>query len=808
MVRESGAGRIRHLPDGHAIGLPSPTNALIDRADEMETVRDALLGDEIRLITLAGTAGIGKTRLAVEIARELASCFPDAVWFIDLSNVSDLNSIPSAILDVFGMRGVPAFSALDRLHEYLGERHLLLILDNFEHIGAGAGVLSDLLASHANLRILVTSRHPLRLKWENTLTLHPLHVPDRGELQSLEGVSAASAVQLFVQSAQAVRLDFHLTPENVGDVVAICTYLEGIPLAIELAAGWTTLLPPSTIRKYLSSDPSFLHSRTRDVPARQQSLVAALDWSYDLLDSQEQALLRRLSVFVGGFTLDAAMAVAPDVVPDLLDGLASLVDRSLLQLQPEDDAALERHFYLLETIRTYALIRLEEHGEREEAQRSHALYYVSLAEREQAKVRHAGYFIASTTLPLPEDSTSQPESTFSCLDREYANLRAAFSWTEGAGEPEMELNLAIALSTYWWTRALLEEGTCWLEDALRRNPDAPPAQRTRALSGAGMLLRQQGKFEQAQSLLEEALSLARTVGDSFLLGGTLLNLATVRVGVDESQLDAAVALVQEALTVAQESGDVWGVALARVYLAFGELFRLEGGSAEGHLTEALSSLEELGDSRSAAVVWLLLAVAASLQGDATRAVSALAEGVGSASTLDDPNVIASCADTAAWLIRGDAPLRAAILVGASDAIRETGFARTPYERHLHMQVKDDLELRLREPELESARKQGRELTLEHVLELLEDEDALAPVPDLDGMSEADLQLSDREVEILRLMSEGMSNKQIADTIFVSEGTAKLDIRSIYRKLGAHNRAQAIGIAAERGLIRESPAQSV
>jgi non-specific serine/threonine protein kinase len=784
--------------------LPSFASDLIGRTDDVATARRVLLGGEVRLLTLVGPAGIGKTRLSVEVAHGLASSLPDGVWFVDLSDVNDVESIPAAIVEVLGPHDAASSSDLARLHELLEARQLLLILDNFEQVGEGAGVLTELLASHPGLRILVTSRNPLHLKWEHTFILHPLHVPEGQELQNFDDIANSAAVRLFVQSAQSVRLDFALTPENMQDVVAICAYLEGIPLAIELAAAWTTLLPPATILTYLRSDPSFLHSRVRDVPARQQSLSAALDWSYDLLDVHEQELLRRLSVLLGGFTLDAARAVAGDTVPDMLDGLASLVDRSLVQLQPEDDLETERRFYLLETVRTNLLGRLEEHGELETAQKSHALYYLELAERERAKIRHLGCFIAPAVLPLPDDDGWQPESTFWLLDREYDNLRAALAWTERAGANEVGIKLAVALAPYWWIRALLAEGARYMEEAIRQNPDAPAALRARALDGLGTLLRRGGQPARAHALLEEALRLARTACDPPLLDTVLIDLATVELGEDESQLEAGTTPFQEALLTLRDGGDVWGVAVARSYLALAELFRLRGSSAEGCLRQVLSTFEDLGDSRSAGIVWLLLAAAAGLQDDGSQASSALAEATARLRDLDESSAIASCADLAAWLIRANDPLRAAILVGAADGVRETGFARSPYERRLHTEVMDDLQDRMHETDLESAVKQGRALTVAQILRVLDHQNAHSPVHDLEGISGAGVELSDREVEIIHLMSEGLSNKQIADTIFVSEGTAKLDIRSIYRKLGARNRAQAIGIAAERGLIRDSP----
>jgi non-specific serine/threonine protein kinase len=800
----SNGENILHVPHRQTAGQKSPRGDLIDRDAEMAAVQHALLGNEIRLLTVAGPAGMGKTRLAAEAARALSPSFPDGVWFVDLSTVSDLASIPSAIADALGADGTAPPSAIDRLHRFMEGRRILLILDNFEQVSAGANVVSELLASHPELRVLVTSRQPLRLRWENVLLLPPLDMPDQREGRSMDEAESASAVRLFVRSAQAVRMDFALTPQNVDDVVAICAYLEGIPLAIEIAADWTNLLPPSAILNYLRSEPSFLHSRTRDVPARQQSLIGTINVSYELLDQPEQALLRGLSVFVGGFTLEAATAVAGDTVPVMLDGLASLIDRSLLQLQPEEGAAPESRFTMLETVRTYALARLHEHEEHEDAQRRHAGYYASLAGSLHARVRQAGYFVAPTTPSSSDTRAGESERVFLLLDFEYPNIQAALRWMASTGEAEMELDLANALSTYWWMRGLLTTGVRWLEDALGRSPAAPASHRASALSNVGMLLRQQGELVRARAVLEEALSLARGVGDQWLVGSTLINLASALDGEDESQLKVGAALVQEALGMWEERGDDWGVAVARVYLAIGDLFRQRGLFAEGRLNEALLVFQRLRDDRSSAVAWLLLAVAARLQGDYSRVVSSLREGVALCRDLDKPGMLALCADLASWLLRGDDPLRAAVLVGASEAIRDTEVALSAYERHLRAEVMSDLRTRVREQALALALKQGHALSSEQVLELLEDDDGVVAVPNLESDPDEDTELTEREMEILRLMSEGLSNKQIADTIFVSEGTAKLGIRSIYRKLRAHNRAQAIGIADERSLIRDPP----
>jgi non-specific serine/threonine protein kinase len=561
-------------------------------------------------------------------------------------------------------------------------------------------------------------------------------------------------------------------------------------------------LPPSAIYKYLISEPSFLQSRTEDLPPRQRSLDAAIAWSYELLTPAQRALVRRLSVFAGGFTLAGAMEVAGDTVPDLLDGLADLVDRSLLQLEPDSSAAPDRRFHLLETARVYFLARLEEHGEREEAYRRYATYVLAVAEDEAARVRQLGYLVAPARLPLPDGSTWHSSSWLAHLDREYPNLRAALVWSEQTGNVAVELDLAIALFAYWRQRPLLADGLHWLEDAIERNPDAAPARRAHALIAAGMLLLQPGQEARAQLYLDEALGLARTADDPCLLGEVLINAATVRVGVDASQLEPATALVREALSIWRAQGDAWAVAATHFYLAWGDLLRQRGSGAIGYLREALTTFERLRDPYSAAVTWLLLSAAASLQGDGRRVTSALAEATRISRALDEPQVIAACADVAAWLIRGDDPHRAAQLLGAAGAIRESGFARTPYERVLHAQTLEELAARMHEQELELARQQGHTLMANQILDLIEGHGISAPETHTDVLSDADSRLSDRELEVIRLMSEGMSNKQIADAIFVSEGTAKLDVRSIYRKLGAHNRAQAIAIAATQGWLAD------
>ena len=458
--------------------LPVQATALVGRERELRDARERLLADEVRVLTLTGAGGVGKTRLALQAAADALEQFPAGTFFIDLSPIADSATVVPAIAGVLGVRESGTQPLAEALGEHLAERKLLLVLDNFEHVVAAAPAVSDLLAAAADVKVLATSREPLHLARERVYPVPPLAGED--------------GVALFVERAQSVRPDFELTEANASAVAEICRRLDGLPLAIELAAARVVLFPPAALLKRLDERLRLLVGGPRDRPERQRTLRAAVDWSYELLAEPRQALLARLSVFAGGWTLESAEAVGNGDL-DVVEGLSSLLDKSLVRLEGTDE---EPRFTMLETIREYARERLEERGEAEQFRRRHAEHLLAFAERERELARG------------PQEIES--------LDRvelELDNVRSALDWTIEAGEGVLGLTLAEALEPFWTRRGHLREGLRSLEPLLAASPEAPVAIRAGAYGVAGRLASELGSPERARPWYEQSLELARSAGD-------------------------------------------------------------------------------------------------------------------------------------------------------------------------------------------------------------------------------------------------------------------------------------------------------
>ncbi len=430
---------------------------LVGRESELRAARQQLLDDETRLLTLTGPAGVGKTRLALALAHEVRPVFPDGVWLVELAAVEDPEQVPAAIAQVLGLPETESRVAGAVLQAYLASRQLLLVLDNFEQVLSAATQIADLLATCPGLKILATSRTRLRLRWERVRPVRPLAWTATPPPATIEAVAELPAVTLFVERAQASHPGFALTPENVAEVQALCQHLEGLPLAIELAAAHANILTLDEMIGWTGHRLTVLGWEAHDLPARHQTLRAALEWSYELLPAAEQALLRRLSVFSGGWTLDAARAVSGvDALRlDPRDGLAALVDASLLQVSQNDNG--ETRFGMFETLREFVGEFLASSDEQDETLRRHAEYFATLADAAKLGLEGGG----------------QQHRWFEHLDLEHENLRAALGWATRTGDSKLQLRLASSLAHFWWSRGYLSEGREWLASALARGPDAP-----------------------------------------------------------------------------------------------------------------------------------------------------------------------------------------------------------------------------------------------------------------------------------------------------------------------------------------------
>jgi predicted ATPase len=641
------AARPEPAASGDALGrrwddLPVPRRALVDRTEELAAIRDFLRRRDVGLVTLTGPGGVGKTRLALHAAATVRPSFRDGAVFVSLEALTDPGLVGGAVaraLDIDERGGRPtAEGVMDRLRD----RRLLLLLDNFEQVLGAAPLVARLLGASPGLKVLATSREPLHLAGEREVPIPPLALPNplpapppwRTEDPpspeppspvELARLAQSAAVALFVQRARDADPGFALTPANAPVVAEICRRLDGLPLAIELAAARVRLLPPRALLTRLERRLPLLTGTARDAPSRQQTMRDAIGWSYDLLEPGEGRLFRRLAVFADGFTLEAAEAVcgtAADLEPlgvDVLDAAGSLVDKNLLRAQ--EGPGGEPRLAMLQTIQEYALERLAESSEEAALRRAHATHFLAQAEAAEARltVDHAQLWAAFPAALLPE---------LERLDADFENLRAAFAWSMAdPGAAETGARLARALARFWYLQGHdghWREGRAWLEQVLARPASrANRALRAELLQAAGALAWLQGDYAAARPWLEESLASSRAAGDTPATGSPLLFLGLVALF--DGDPAGARPLLEEALTVARAVGDpaAEGIALWRLGdagIAAGDL-----GAARAAYTESLAVLRSLGDTWLVSLALNSLARLALAEGDAAAARAMLEE---------------------------------------------------------------------------------------------------------------------------------------------------------------------------------------
>jgi predicted ATPase/class 3 adenylate cyclase len=640
--------------DSRPHNLPVQATPLLGREHEVEAVGALLSQGGVRLVTLTGPGGMGKTRLGLQAAGEVLDAFEDGVFFVSLAPLTDPALVPVAIAQVLGLREVGDRSPLAMVREYVRERSLLLLLDNFEQVLPAASCVTALLEAGPRVQVLVTSRAALQLRGEREFPVPPLACPNLTHEQAPDDLQRYAAVALFAERVASIRPTFVLTAENGAAVAEICVRLDGLPLAIELAAARIRVFSPQALLARLEHRLPLLTGGARDLPARQQTLRRAIAWSYDLLDQAEQKLFRRLAVCAGGFLLEAAeemCAVAVGTQIDVLDVLASLVAKSLVRQDEGTDG--EPRFVMLETIREYGLECLEENGEIADARLSYAAYYLASAEA------------ASPHLRGPDQ-----QSWLTRLDAERDNLRAVLNWSVTEhGEAQMGLRMAWALLWYWNVRGDIEEGRRLLEAVLTRTANAPSALRAKVLFIAAMFAKSQSDLERAKTLLEESLDDSRMYGDvegtASALGG-LSDLALER-----GEFDRARSLAGEAIVLAQNLGDQQMIALGQAGL--GRIAHVAGdyAQAETAYAESLAMRQTLGDKHG--VAWSLhyLALIAAERDDFSRALALDIESLRLRHEVDDRRGIAGCLEALAVLaIRDEQVERAARLLAAADALRD------------------------------------------------------------------------------------------------------------------------------------------
>ncbi|MFN8526345.1 MAG: tetratricopeptide repeat protein [Chloroflexota bacterium] len=594
----------------------------------MASLRELLLRGTEGLVTLTGPAGTGKTRLALAVAAELRNEFADGICFVALASVAEPELVVSSIVRRLGLQEAGGASLEATLFGHLRQRHMLLVLDNFEHLLDSATIVAELLSTCPRLKILATSRAPLHLYGERDFPVPPLPLPEKDHIPANPAEGDYPAITLFADRAAAVRPDFRVTSDNVAAVVAICKRLDGLPLAIELAAARAGVLTPQAMLARLlgpDSQPSLnlLTTGPRDAPERHKTLRDAIGSSHDLLGEDVRPLFRRLAVFMGDFSLEAAAAITSSTPldvspaslnppprhasPSFLDTVSTLAENSLLQPRA-DRSDGEACFSMLETIREYALEQLQAHGELESTRWRHARYYLLLAEEGE---RQAG----------------GPRQTewLGRLDEEHANLRAALAWSlaPDSADPLLGARLAAALWVFWFRRAYLREGTRWVQQALSAAGDMPPLLRAKLLTADGSLARMLGEFTRAQTALEHGAHLSREIGDREGLAWSLSHLGLVKQWLGD--LDTGVTVLEESLNLRRELGDERGIARSLFNLAVAEDFRCNYHRASELYEQTLEVQRLLGDVWGIGRVSGYLAKVALVRGESSRAATLSAE---------------------------------------------------------------------------------------------------------------------------------------------------------------------------------------
>jgi predicted ATPase/transcriptional regulator with XRE-family HTH domain len=589
----------------YASNLISPLTSLIGREQELARITALVISDDVRLITLSGPPGVGKTRLSVEVGHSVLEQFANGVFFVALAPVGDPGQVLRVIAHALGVSEMNDQPLIDSLKTSLHSRKVLLILDNFEHLLEAAPLVSSLLSAAPYVKVLSTSREALNLYGEVEFTVQPLALPSSAELNSLETLGNTAAVHLFVQRAQAVNAEFSLNRANAAAVAELCSRLDGLPLAIELAAGRSSLFGPRALLKRLNHRLELLHSHTRDLPPRQRTLRGAIEWSYDLLDVCERKLFQRLGIFAGSFDLATVEQVVGDKICAIEDTLASLVNKHLVKRTNDDED--EPRFMLLETLREYAQEKLDDSGEGLDVREQHAVYFLELAE--SADYQESGI-------------TPQVHRWLTRMAENHPDLLVALDWLIRCGDAQRSLQMAAALKPYWEIRGYLSEGQQAMRSALALAGSVKPEQvkpqtLAKALHGAGFLALYQKENEKALSLMHQSAAIWKDLGDLRWIARIQFGLALV-ITWQYSPIKGRPLLI-ECLTTCRISGDRYITARTLEFLGVTDLDRADYSSAQIFLDEALAIFRDLSDAEGTALVLRSLGALEELRGQYAEA---------------------------------------------------------------------------------------------------------------------------------------------------------------------------------------------
>lgn len=819
------SGRSSRTPSPRAPrhNLPVALSSFVGRERESAEVERLL--EVTRLLTITGSGGIGKTRLALKAAADIAGRYPDGVRLVELASLSEGTLLIQAVAKALEVHEQPDRPLAETLVDFLSSREMLLVLDNSEHLTEPcARLVETILSSCSRLRVLVASREPLSVAGETTWRVPFLSTPGEG-YSSIEELRAYESVRLFEERAKSRLPEFELAPQNARFVVGICRGLEGIPLAIELAAARMTLLSVEQISTRLTDSLGLLKG-TCGASSRQRTLRATLEWSHDLLAEKEKALFRRLSVFAGSWTLEAAEAVAAlrgVEGGEVLDLLGGLVDKSVVISEAGKGGAVRCR--MLEPVRQFARERLGEAGEGEDLRRAHRDWCLDLARKAEEELVGA-----------------EQGEWMELLEAEHEDLRAALGFSLEAGEAEKALILGGSLWLFWYTRGYYSEGRRWLELSLEATEEFAKG-RAKALNGLGNLIREQGDYERAEALHEEARVLYEETGKE---GGVAWSLgflglvARYRCEYDEAAAlyerslavfrrlgnargaafalfwlgsiertrggyAKAVAALEEGLELFRLSGEVWGV--AAVLTVLGSVRRSLGDYDEAGtlIEESLGMARELGDRKMVSVALNELGAMMRDLGEPHRAVDLLKESLGLCLELGDKRGKAECMERLAGAI--EAPERSVRLFGAARRMREEiGAPPSPAEMaEQNSRLARACET-IGDAAFEKARSEGEAMSREEAVEYALAEEAFEP----SGRKRRPIpgSLTRRELEVLRLLAQGKTNRQISASLLFSVGTAKIHVRHILAKLGVSDRTQAAVRAHGLGLLDECDSKTV